>query len=326
MLLFILATLVGLSLLGWSADRFVNGAAGLAQSWGISPLIIGLTIVAFGTSAPEMLVSAIASWQGNSGLAIGNVVGSNIANIGLVLGLTAIIAPIVVQSRTLQREFPLLIVVSVATFALLLDSELGRLDGVFLLIGLVIVIAWTVWLARSAPASDPIQEEMNSGMPEKSSTGQSTWLLISGLIALLLASRALVWGAVGIAEALGVSDLVIGLTIVAIGTSLPELATSITAARKGEHDIAVGNAVGSNLFNLLAVLGIAGSIGPGAVDNAVLSRDMPLMLIFTVALLLMAGDFHRRRGERGKVSRTEGAILLVSFFAYQIWLLSHVAS
>ncbi|WP_103921234.1 calcium/sodium antiporter [Candidatus Venteria ishoeyi] len=318
MLFFILATLLGLALLGWSADRFVTGAASLARNLGISTLIIGLTIVAFGTSAPEMLVSAMAAWQGNSGLAIGNAIGSNIANVGLVLGLTALLIPLTVQSNTLRREFPLLLVVTLGTFALLWDAQLGRIDGIILVAGLFMIIAWTVHLARQTKTDDPITQEMQEELAAGLSTRQAFWLLLSGLILLLLASRMLVWGAVGIAEHFGVSDLVIGLTIVAIGTSLPELAASIAAVRKGEDDIAVGNIVGSNLFNLLAVLGIAGLIGPGPVDAMALSRDYPLMLGMTIMLFILAGDFHKPGP--GRIVRWEGAALFSAFIGYQGWL------
>jgi cation:H+ antiporter len=315
---YIFATSVGLFLLVWSADRFVTGATGLAQHLGVSTLVIGLTIVAFGTSAPEMLVSAMAAWEGNSGIAIGNAIGSNIANIGLVLGVAAVIVPMTVQSRTLRREFPLLIAVTLVTLALLWDRELGRLDGLLLMTGLGALVLWTLHLARATAPNDPIVSEFTAEMPEPAPLASTIWLLVSGLALLLLAARLLVWGAVGIAEGLGVSDLVIGLTIVAVGTSLPELATSVAAARKGEHDIIMGNVVGSNLFNLLAVLGVAGAVGPGGFDSTVLTRDFPLMIALTAALFFMAGDFHRKGP--GRITRVEGAMLLAVFTGYQGWL------
>ncbi|WP_419582244.1 calcium/sodium antiporter, partial [Thiolapillus sp.] len=292
MLWFIAAVVAGLMVLVWSADQFVAGAAGLARALGISTLIIGLTIVAFGTSAPEMLVSAVAALQGNSGLAIGNAVGSNIANMALVLGVTALIAPLAVHSRTLSREFPLMLVVMVVSWLLLSNGELSRLDGIVLLAGILAVILWTIHLARISGVEDPLIEELTEEIPKAMPRRRAWWLLLSGLVLLLASSKLLVWGAVGIAQYYGVSDLVIGLTIVAIGTSLPELAASVAAARKNEHDIAVGNVVGSNLFNILAVLGIAGTIGPAAVDPAVLYRDFPLMLALAVALYLMARGFN----------------------------------
>jgi len=321
---FSIAIVTGLVLLGYSADRFVAGASDLARSLGISTMVIGLTVVAFGTSAPEMLVSAMAAWQGNSGLAIGNAVGSNIANIGLVLGVSALVAPLAVRSQTLRREFPLMLVVMLASLALLWDGDLSRLDGLLLLAGILLLVLWTVHLARSSRPDDPLASEFAEEIPATAIPSvRAWWLLLSGLVMLLIASRLLVWGAVGIAEGFGVSDLVIGLSIVAVGTSLPELATSVAAARKGEHGIAVGNVVGSNLFNLLAVLGIAGVIGPGGFEAAVLTRDFPLMIALTVVLYILAGGFNHTGPRR--VNRYEGAVLLAVFVAYQIWLYGSVA-
>ncbi|WP_456373003.1 calcium/sodium antiporter, partial [Thiolapillus sp.] len=315
MIWFFLALISGLTVLVWSADRFVAGAAGLARALGVSTLIIGLTIVAFGTSAPEMLVSAVAALQGNAGLAIGNAIGSNIANMALVLGVTALIAPLVVHSNTLNREFPLMLVVMVVALGLLWNGLLSRLDGLILLGGMVAVVVWTIHLARTSSVEDPLIEELAEEIPAHMPKGQAWWLLVSGLALLLLSSKLLVWGAVGIAQYYGVSDLVIGLTIVAIGTSLPELAASVMAARKNEHDIAVGNVVGSNLFNILAVLGIAGSIAPTEVDPAVLYRDFPLMLILSMALYLMARGFSREG--HGIIRRWAGLLLLLVFLGYQ---------
>lgn len=316
--LFGFTIVTGLVLLTWSADRFVTGASGLAHSFGIAPLIIGLTIVAFGTSAPEMLVSAIAAWQGNSGIAIGNAVGSNITNMALVLGVAALIAPLSVRSQTLNREFPLMVVVMLAALALLWDGVLSRVDGFILLAGMVALVFWTIYLARSAPPDDPLEVDFTAAMPKTVSTGDTWWLLLSGLVLLLISSQMLVWGAVGMAESFGVSDLVIGLTIVAIGTSLPELAATVAAVRKGEHDMAVGAIVGSNLFNILAVLGIAGAVGPGGFDAAVLTRDFPLMIGLAIALYLMARGL--RNSGSGNIIRVEGGLLLVVFVGYQLWI------
>lgn len=324
MLAFLAAVVGGLALLTWSADRFVAGAAGLARAMGVSTLIIGLTIVAFGTSAPEMLVSAMAAWQGNSGIAIGNAVGSNIANMALVLGVTAIIAPLAVHSSTLNREFPLMLGIMVGVMILLWNGELTRANGVLLLLGMVVLVLWTIHLARTSPADDPLIAEYSEEIPEAMPRGKAWLLLIGGLVLLLVSSRLLVWGAVGIAQAFGVSDLVIGLTIVAIGTSLPELAASIMATRKGEDDIAVGNVVGSNLFNILAVLGIAGSIGPGSFDRIVLMRDFPLMIGLAVALYLMARGFNHTG--HGVIQRWAGLVLASVFIAYQAGLFYGAAS
>lgn len=317
-ILLIIALIAGLGLMGWSADRFVTGASGLARGFGVAPLIIGLTIVAFGTSAPEMLVSAMAAWQDNSGIAIGNAVGSNIANMSLVLGVAALIAPLTVHSQTLNREFPLMLGVMLAALALLWNGVLSRLDGSILLAGMVVLVFWTIHLARSAPPDDPLETEFTAKLPETISVGATWWPLISGLILLLISSRLLVWGAVGIAQTFGVSDLVIGLTIVAVGTSLPELAASVAAVRKGEHDIAVGNVVGSNLFNILAVLGIAGVIGPGGFDTAVLRRDFPLMIGLAIVLYIMARGL--RNSGHGSIRRWAGGVLVAVFVSYQLWI------
>ena len=320
---FVAALIAGLALLAWSADRFVEGAAGLARALGVSTLIIGLTVVSFGTSAPEMLVSAVAAWQGNSGIALGNAIGSNITNMGLVLGTTALLVPLCVHSSTLNREFPLMLIVMLATMALLWNGVLGRIDGLLLLAGLVGLVAWTVHLARSSPPDDPLVVEYGEEIPKEMPVGKAWLLLTLGLLLLLFSSKLLVWGAVGIAQHFGISDLVIGLTIVAIGTSLPELAASVVAARKGEDDIAVGNIIGSNLFNLLGVLGIAGIIGPAVVEPAVLKRDFPLMLGLSVALYLMARGL--RRNGAGTIERWAGLLLVSVYFTYQFVLFHGMA-
>ena len=318
MVLFGIAIVVGLVILTWSAGRFVDGASGLARHFGVSPLIIGLTIVAFGTSAPEMLVSATAAWQGNSGLAIGNAVGSNIVNMTLVLGVSALIIPLKIQSQTLNREFPLTLVVMLFALALIWNGVLSRIDGLLLVAAMVAVVFWTLHLARAAPSDDPLATDFAVEMPETVPASRTWWLVLSGLILLLISSRLLVWGAVGTAQSFGVSDLVIGLTIVAVGTSLPELAASVTAARKGEHDIAVGNVVGSSLFNILAVLGISGIVGPGPFDTVVLTRDYPLMVGLAIALYLLARGI--RKSGHGTIQRWAGGLLLAVFVIYQAWL------
>lgn len=317
---YLAAIAVGFGLLTWSADRFVEGAAGLARAMGVSTLIIGLTIVAFGTSAPEMLVSAVAAWQGNSGIALGNAIGSNITNMALVLGVTALMAPLSVHSSTLNREFPLMLAVMVGVMGLLWNGVLGRVDGVLLLTGMAALVLWTIHLARISPPNDPLVAEYGEEIPGAMPKGKAWLLLAGGLVLLLLSSKLLVWGAVGLARAFGISDLVIGLTIVAIGTSLPELAASVMAARKGEPDIAVGNVVGSNLFNLLGVLGIAGAIGPGPVDRMVLVRDFPLMLGLAVILYFMARGL--KRNGAGTIQRWAGLVLVLVFLIYQ-YILFH---
>ncbi|MCB1787824.1 MAG: calcium/sodium antiporter [Chromatiaceae bacterium] len=324
MLLPIASIALGLALLVWSADRFVIGAAALARNLGVPPLLVGLTVVGFGTSAPEILVSTMAALQGNTGIAIGNAVGSNIANIALILGTTALVAPLSVQSDMLRREYPLLLLVTVAVFLLLLDRDLDLTDGLILLGGLVFSMSLLVRIGLQRRDHDPLAEEIEAEVPGDLRTSAAiTWFAI-GLIVLVLSSRLLVWGAVEMATALGVSDLVIGLTIVAIGTSLPELAASIASALKGEPDLAIGNVVGSNLWNLLAVLGVPALLAPGAIPAEALDRDMLVMLALTLALFVMG----RSAQTHGTINRIEGGVLLSSFIAYQSWVIwqAHTAA
>jgi len=322
-----LAVVGGLVFLVWSAERFVHGAAGLARNLGVSPLIIGMTIMGFGTSAPEMLVSGMAASSGNPGMGIGNALGSNIANIALVLGVTALIMPLTVGSGILRREFPVLFAVTLLAGALMLDGELGVFDGTILLGSTVLLIFWMIWLGKrsqavasnsqiTASVADPLTGEFEREVPSSLSTGQAVFWAILGLVALVLSSKLLVWGAVDIARDLGVSDLVIGLTIIAIGTSLPELAASVMSALKGEDDMAVGNIIGSNMFNLLAVLALPGLIAPSILEPAVLQRDFPVVAGLTLVLFLMAYGF---RGP-GRINRLEGGLLLACFVGYMTWL------
>jgi cation:H+ antiporter len=315
MLLNLLAILVGLAVLVWGADRFISGAAALANNLGVSPMMIGLTIVGFGTSAPEILVSSIAALDGNPGLAIGNALGSNIANIGLILGVTALVTPLSVHSGVLKREYPLLLAISLISLALMWDGTLSRVDGLILMTLLVAILLWMVRSAR-LDSSDPISSEFDAEIPHDIPTPKAALWLGVGLLALLFSSRALVWGAANVASALGVSDVVIGLTIVAIGTSLPELAASIASALKGEHDIAIGNVIGSNLYNILAVLSLPGLIAPGPFLPEVLTRDQPFMIGLTIALFLMGYGF----GNQGRINRIEASILLTVFVGYQTLL------
>jgi cation:H+ antiporter len=321
MLMSWLAVLGGLIFLVWSAERFVHGAAGLARNLGVSPLIIGMTIMGFGTSAPEMLVSGMAASSGNPGMGIGNALGSNIANIALVLGATALIMPLTVGSGILRREFPVLFAVTLLAGVLMLDGELGNLDGAILLGSTALLIGWMIWLGKQAPtvdehAVDSLATEFESEIPTDLSTGQAVFWALLGLVALVLSSKLLVWGAVDIARDLGISDLVIGLTIIAIGTSLPELAASVMSALKGEDDMAVGNVIGSNMFNLLAVLALPGLIAPSVLDPAVLQRDFPVVVALTLVLFLVAYGF---KGP-GRINRLEGGLLLAAFAAYMTWL------
>ena len=308
--------IAGFALLVWGADRFVMGAAGTARNLGVSPLIIGLTIVGFGTSAPEILVSVMAALQGNPGLAIGNAIGSNITNIALILGTTALVAPLSIHSGIVKRELPILIGTTLVAFVLLSDGTLGRMDGLVLLIGLMIMLSSVIYIGISGRDKDPVVAEYEAEIPTDLSLAQSLMWLIIGLVVLVGSSRMLVWGAVGVAEHFGISDLIIGLTIVALGTSLPELAASIASVLKNEHDIAIGNVIGSNMFNILAVLGIPGIISPGPVDPAAVSRDMPVMIGLTVALFVMAYGF---RG-LGRINRFEALLLLAAYAGYQTLL------
>jgi cation:H+ antiporter len=313
----ILALTGGAALLTLSADRFVIGAAAVAYNLRVPPLIIGLTIVGIGTSSPEILVSAMAAWQGDTGIAVGNAIGSNIINISLVLGLTALITPLKVHSSIPRRELPVLIGIMLVAWLLLADDTLGRLDGMLLVAGMVPVL---VWMTRLGMKSRESRDAMDREFGEEIRTGMAMplalfWLLF-GFLALLLSSRLLVWGAASIAQQLGISELVIGIVVVALGTSLPELAASLASAIKQEHDIAIGNVIGSNIFNLLAVLGLPGVIHPGAIDAHLIYRDFPVMFLMTLTLFAMA---YGLRGP-GRITRLGGAMLLTAYIGYQTLL------
>lgn len=311
------AVVAGLALLLGGADRLVTGSASLARSAGVSTLTTGLTIVALGTSAPELLVSVVAAVQNQPGLSVGNAVGSDISNFGLVVGVTALLAPLRVRSRILRREFPALLAAIGLTWLLSRNGTIGRLDGLLLLAGMAAVVAWLVGLARRSPGADPVADEYARSIPPAMPARRALLRVAAGLAALLVGSRVLVWGATGLARALGVSDLVIGLSVVGVGTSLPELAASAAGALRGEHDIAVGNVLGSNLVNLLVVIGLPAVLHPLTVAPAVHLRDLPVMLGFTLALYGMCMG----RGDRaGRVTRGEGALLVTAFAAYQAWL------
>lgn len=320
MLMAIAAIIVGLALLVWSADRFVEGAASAARHFGMPPLLIGMVIVGFGTSAPEMMVSGLAAAQGNGGIALGNAYGSNITNIALILGITALISPIAVHSQVLRKELPILTVVTLFAIVLLLDNQVSRLDGVLLLLAFAGLMAWTIRQSRrnrqDAFAEEMSQELAAHAMPLK----RALFSVVIGLLVLIASSRLLVWGAVDIATALGISDLIIGLTIVAVGTSLPELASSIIAARRNEHDIALGNILGSNLFNTLAVVGIAGSIAPLASTTEMLYRDVAVMGALTLSLFVLGYGF---RGP-GRINRIEGGLLVTAYIGYTLFLVASV--
>lgn len=312
------AIIAGLVLLVWGADRFVHGAAASARNLGIAPLLIGLTIVAFATSAPEILVSVVAALRGEPTLAFGNAIGSNIVNIGLVLGITAMVRPIPLESATLRREMPALLAVTLLTVSLFLDSFLSRIDGIVMLTGLVIVMIWLVRLGvRSAP-DDPIKMDYEAEIPDNVSMKSAVIWLAIGLGVLLIGAQWLVTGSIGIAKELGVSEIVIGITIVALGTSLPELAVSLVSALKGEYGLAIGNIVGSNIFNLLAVIGIAATIQPAALEPSVLSLHIFVMVAFTLVLFAMTYDYDGK----AQLSRIEGIALLIAYISYETYVIA----
>ena len=320
MTLAFVAIVFGLALLVWSADRFVEGAAASARHFGMPALLIGMVIVGFGTSAPEMVVSALASAQGNPGIALGNAYGSNITNIALILGLTALLSPIAVHSQVLRKELPILIAITVLAAWQVWDGAITRLDAIVLFVVFAALMGWSIWQGLQKKVdtlgSEIEQELIVHAMP----LGRAVFWLVIGLLLLIVSSRILVWGAVEVARGFGVSDLIIGLTIVAIGTSLPELASSLIAVRKGEHDIALGNVIGSNLFNTLAVVGIAGVIHPMQVSPEVFSRDIMVMSALTLTLFVFAYGF---RGP-GRINRIEGGVLLACFVGYTTYLISTV--
>ncbi len=317
MLISLLAVALGLALLLWSAERFVASASALAAGFGVPPLLIGMLVIGFGTSAPELTVSALAAGSGNPGIALGNAYGSNITNIALILGLTALIGPVMVQSTALRRELPVLLAITALAGFQLLDGHVSRLDAALLLIVFAGWVSWSIFDARGR-STDPLAHDVDRELARDSGTPRSDALwLIGALLVLIAASRLLVWGAVDMAGRFGVSDLVIGLTVVAIGTSLPELASSVVAARRGEHDLAFGNILGSNLFNTLAVVGLAGAIAPLPVPEGMVSRDLPVLVALTLVLALFGFGW---RGP-GRINRLEGGLLVAGFAAYTTWLL-----
>ncbi|MCP5162989.1 MAG: calcium/sodium antiporter [Hahellaceae bacterium] len=316
MLLFSLALIAGLALLVWSADHFVNSSVATARNLGMTPMLIGLTVVAFGTSAPEMIVSATAAFSGASDLAIGNAIGSNIANIGLVLGVTAIISAIPIRPIVLRRELPVLVCTSILACFLLLDGSLSHLDGILL----IAMLAGSLFiLSRNHIDTHELDEEV-AEIPEMK-TGKAILFLVGSLLILLASSKLLVWSATEIARTLGVSELIIGLTIVAIGTSLPELAASVVSALKGHHDIALGNVIGSNLFNLLAVMAMPAFISQPMISHDVLYRDYPVMLAITFALATLA-YIMRQKGNIGRVTGVS-FVSVYGIYLFGLFLSNH---
>ena len=303
----LLLMIVGFAVLIWSADRFLSGAAATATNLGVSNIVIGLTVVSLGTSAPEIVVALIAALEGNAILAIGNAIGSNIANIGLVLGITAIVAPLPFSQNVLRRELPWLLGATVLAIVLIFDRELSFTDGVFLLAGL----AYILWqLLRSEREADPTESALASELEELPEMKQSSALfwLFAGLAALLASAQLLVYAATQIALDLGISSMIIGLTIVAIGTSLPELAATVGAAMKGQPDIAIGNIVGSNILNILAVLAVPALISTTGLDFSALWRDSGMMLALTLMLALFAYGMN----SRAAITRFEGLVMVLA--------------
>lgn len=323
MIAYLGAVLGGAALLAFSADRFVDGASTTAKFLRVPPLIIGMVIIGFGTSAPEFVVSTTAALQGNSSIALGNAVGSNIANIGLILGVTALVSPVLVRSRVLRTELPVLLAVTALLALVIAGGQVARWEAAILLAAFAALMGWTIRKGlreQRQKKPDTLRDEVGHQL-EGHHPGRRmaiAWTVI-GLVLLVLSSRLLVWGAVGIAERLGLSDFVIGLTVVAIGTSLPELASAIIAVRKGLHEMALGNVIGSNLFNTLAVVGASGMIAPIVTARDALPRDLPVLAAFTLAIVA----FGWRPGKKvGSITRIEGAILVLAFLAYTALLLA----
>lgn len=316
MLLAVLAVVGGLVLLAISADRFIGGAAALARHFGLSPLLIGMVIIGFGTSAPELVVSTMAALDGKPALALGNAYGSNIANIGLILGCAALLKPITVGSSVLRKELPALTLVTALAAWLIWDLRVSRADAWVLLGVFALLVAWALRTGLQGRGNGYTESLQQEYLSEAMGPGRAAAETLVGLLVLLVSSRLLVWGAVTIAEALGVSELIIGLTVVAVGTSLPELASAVAAIRKGEDDLVLGNVLGSNLFNTLAVVGLAGAVMPFSVDSDLLSRDLPLMAAMTLSLFA----FGYRLRAVARINRIEGGLLLAAYAGYVLVL------
>lgn len=309
--------IIGLALLVFAADKFVIGAAATASYLGVSTMVVGLIIIGFGTSAPEMVVSAIAALDGSPGLALGNAVGSNITNIALVLGVGIVVSPLLISSDTVKREMPILLVVTLFVLFLMWDGEQSRTDGFILIFSMFSLTLWMAWVGLKQSNNDILKDEIEAEMPHDLSK-KAAWLwLVFGMIMLPVASQFLVNGATTIAKFMGMTDVVIGLTIVALGTSLPELSATIACMKKKEHDLALGNIVGSNMFNLLGVLGISASIKSYSIPDDFLSTDYLVMLDLTLALLIFSLIYVVRKKP---IPRFVGYLFLISYVIYMIWL------
>ena len=310
---FTLAIIGGIIGLIWSADRFVLGASTTARNLGVSTLIIGLTIVSFGTSAPEIITSATAALRGSPELAIGNVLGSNIANIGLVLGITALVCPIIIPASLLKEELPVLLIVTFAALFIFQDLYLNWVDGTILLVLLALFTWFVLKIKKSLSDTKLLENDEVAEFIADISTAKSLGLMFLGLLTLLVSANVLVYGATGIAKAFGVSEVIIGLTVVAIGTSLPELAASVTSVLKGHHELAIGNVVGSNILNLLLVLPVPAFLAPLYIDAVVFWRDAGAMLAMTLLLTVFL-VFKIKSGQ--KFGRFLGAVLLLLYLSY----------
>ena len=315
--LYLIPALLAPVFLAWGADRFVDGASALSFNVGMSPLLIGVLVMGFGTSLPELLVSLFSSVMGNSGLSLGNAYGSNIINIGLVLGLAAVLSPVIVKRHVVRRELPLLILATAITAYFVMDFELSRGEGMILLASFIVLL---IYLVR-ASSDDPTKREDSSlqRQLEKRTIplGKSINFLVVGVVVISICSAALVWSARGIVTNLGISELVVGVVLLALGTSLPELVVIVVAAKRGEHELALGNVIGSNLFNTLAVVGTAGLIAPSVLDAELVTRDLAVMFAFTGVLVVMAYGWGRRTGVINKV---EGGLLMFAVACYLAYL------
>ncbi|TMP33033.1 calcium/sodium antiporter [Pseudoalteromonas rubra] len=319
MVLSFVILILGFIALVWSADRFVYGAAALAKNLGVPTLIVGLTIVAMGSSAPEMMVAAQAALVDKTDTAVGNAVGSNIANILMVLGITAMLRPLGVGSGILKREIPLLVVVSLAAWFIISDNHFSALEGWLLLIGFLVFIGGLIYISKTGKTDqdDPLISEACDEVPSDVPMSKAIFWLVVGMILLPVSADYLVDSAVDIAKYFGMSDLLIGLTIIAIGTSLPELAACVAGVLKNEDDLVLGNIIGSNIFNILAVLSIAGILNPAELDSNIANRDIYVMLGATAALVVMSLSLKGRR----QINRFEGGLLLSAFAGYMYFII-----
>ncbi|MBE0354656.1 calcium/sodium antiporter [Pseudoalteromonas phenolica] len=319
MVLSFIILILGFAALVWSADRFVFGAAALARNFGVPTLIVGLTIVAMGSSAPEMMVAAQAALADKTDTAVGNAIGSNIANILLVLGITALLRPLSVGSGILKREMPLLVVVSLGAWFIVSDNHFSRTEGFVLFAAFIAFLATLLILTKRSggQGDDPLVSEACDEVPNDVPTSKAILWLVVGMVLLPISSSYLIDAAVDIAKYFGMSDLLIGLTIIAIGTSLPELAACIAGVLKNEDDLAMGNIIGSNIFNILAVLSIAGILNPANIDANIAHRDIYIMLGATFILIAMSLSL---KGTR-RINRIEGGLLLAAFIGYMYYII-----